>query len=63
MKGRTIVIPEGSFQPSWESLENYTTPEWYLDAKFGIFIHWGLYSVPALYIITRPRKVLPEVEF
>jgi alpha-L-fucosidase len=47
MKGRTIVIPEGPFQPSWESLENYTTPEWYLDAKFGIFIHWGLYSVPA----------------
>jgi alpha-L-fucosidase len=47
MKGRTIKVPEGPFQPTWESLENYIVPEWYLDAKFGIFIHWGLYSVPA----------------
>jgi len=47
MKGKTVKVPEGPFQPSWESLENYTVPEWYLDAKFGIFIHWGLYSVPA----------------
>jgi alpha-L-fucosidase len=35
------------FKPSWESLKRYTVPEWYLDAKFGIFIHWGVYSVPA----------------
>jgi alpha-L-fucosidase len=47
MKGRTIKVPEGPFQPTWESLEHYVVPEWYLDAKFGIFIHWGLYSVPA----------------
>ena len=36
------------FKPSWESLRQYTVPEWYRDAKFGIFIHWGVYSVPAL---------------
>jgi len=47
MKRKTIKVPEGPFQPNWESLENYTVPEWYLDAKFGIFIHWGLYSVSA----------------
>ena len=47
MKGRTFKVPEGPFQPTWESLEHYVVPEWYLDAKFGIFIHWGLYSVPA----------------
>ncbi len=42
-----IEIPKGPFQPTWESLRNYKVPDWYLDAKFGIFIHWGVYSVPA----------------
>jgi alpha-L-fucosidase len=31
----------GQFSPTWESLENYRTPEWYKDAKFGIWAHWG----------------------
>jgi len=35
------------YQPKWESLDKRPTPEWYRDAKFGIFIHWGVYSVPA----------------
>jgi alpha-L-fucosidase len=35
------------FQPTWDSLEKHVVPEWFQDAKFGIFIHWGLYSVPA----------------
>ena len=34
------------YEPNWESLDRRPTPEWFLDAKFGIFIHWGLYSVP-----------------
>jgi alpha-L-fucosidase len=38
---------DGPFRPDWASLENYEAPEWYRDAKFGIFIHWGVYSVPA----------------
>jgi alpha-L-fucosidase len=38
---------EGPFRPTWESLQKYRAPAWYEDAKFGIFIHWGLYSVPA----------------
>lgn len=42
-----VEIPEGPFEPTWESLRNYKVPDWYQDAKFGIFIHWGLYSVPA----------------
>ena len=37
----------GPYRPEWESLEKYQEPDWYQDAKFGIFIHWGLYSVPA----------------
>jgi alpha-L-fucosidase len=35
------------YQPNWESLDARPAPQWYLDAKFGIFIHWGVYSVPA----------------
>lgn len=39
---------EGIFQPTWESIrDNYRTPAWFNKAKFGIFIHWGLYSIPA----------------
>ena len=35
------------YSANWESLDKRQTPEWWTDAKFGIFIHWGLYSVPA----------------
>lgn len=41
------VIAEGPFKDTWESLSKYRVPEWYKNAKFGIFIHWGIYSVPA----------------
>jgi alpha-L-fucosidase len=34
------------FTPDWASLHHYTVPEWYRDAKFGIFLHWGVFSVP-----------------
>ena len=34
-------IAEGPFKPSWDSLTNYQTPEWFRDAKFGIWAHWG----------------------
>ena len=35
------------FEASWESLQQFETPEWFKDAKFGIYCHWGPYSVPA----------------
>ena len=41
------VAAQGPFQPTWTSLQAYEIPEWYKDAKLGIFIHWGVYSVPA----------------
>src|SRR2546430_6336689 len=41
------VIATGPFEDRWESLKAYSVPAWYQDAKFGIFIHWGVYSVPA----------------
>ncbi len=35
------------YEPNWESIDSRPMPQWYTDAKFGIFIHWGIYSVPA----------------
>lgn len=40
------VIAKGPYRANWESLSRYRVPEWYQNAKFGIFIHWGIYSVP-----------------
>jgi alpha-L-fucosidase len=41
-------LPPGPFQPTWDSLkENYRVPQWFVGAKFGLFMHWGIYSVPA----------------
>ena len=36
-----------TYQPNWESIDKRPTPSWFSEAKFGIFIHWGTYSVPA----------------
>jgi alpha-L-fucosidase len=42
------AIPPGKYSPTWDSLRtNYTVPQWFRDAKFGLFMHWGIYSVPA----------------
>ena len=38
---------DGPYRPDWDSLAQYRTPDWFRDAKFGIFLHWGVYSVPA----------------
>jgi hypothetical protein len=45
---RAADIPKGPYKPTWESMkENYKTPDWMMDAKFGIFIHYGPYTVAA----------------
>ena len=36
-----------AYEPTLESLNAHPVPDWFEDAKFGIFIHWGPYSVPA----------------
>ena len=36
-----LTVADGPFQANWESLTNYTTPDWFRDAKFGIWAHWG----------------------
>jgi alpha-L-fucosidase len=54
------------FEPTWESLKQYSVPQWFVDAKLGIFIHWGVYSVPAFANEWYPRNMYqkgsPEYE-
>jgi len=40
---------EELYEPTWESLQKHQVPKWFSDAKFGIFIHWGVYAVPAFH--------------
>src|ERR1700686_5274166 len=49
--------PMERYQANWESLKKYQTPDWFRDAKFGIFIHWGVYSVPAFGSEWYPRDM------
>lgn len=41
------LFAQKTYEANWKSLDSRPIPEWYQDAKFGIFVHWGLYSVPA----------------
>ena len=43
------------YTPDWESLDKRPVPSWFEDAKFGIFIHWGLYSVDG-----RLKELIPN---
>lgn len=57
------VVPANSrFEPAWESLRGYRIPAWYEDGKFGIFIHWGVYSVPAFESEWYPRNMYRQGE-
>ena len=51
-------IPPGPFEPTWDSVRaHYQVPEWFLDAKFGIFLHWGVYAVAARQSEWYPRHM------
>jgi alpha-L-fucosidase len=52
-----VIAEGGPYRDTWDSLCKYTPPEWYADAKFGIFIHWGVYSVPAFGNEWYPRNM------
>jgi len=51
------VVSSGPFSSDWDSLKGYRVPSWYEDSKFGIFIHWGVYSVPAFMSEWYPREM------
>jgi len=41
------LTEDGPYKAEWKSLQKHPVPEWFRDAKFGIYTHWGVYSVPA----------------
>lgn len=50
--------PKGPFTPDWQSLAQHNpAPDWFRDAKFGIYFHWGVYSVPAFANEWYPRNM------
>ncbi|WHY21451.1 alpha-L-fucosidase [Paenibacillus sp. G2S3] len=51
------TISNGRFKAEWDSLSQFQVPAWYQQAKFGIFIHWGLYSIPAFANEWYPRNM------
>lgn len=51
------------YQPTWNSLHDRKLPDWYDESKLGIFIHWGLYSVPAFAPPTGELGSIPDTEW
>ena len=52
---------EEIYEPNWESLaKNNESPDWFQNAKFGIYFHWGVYSVPAFGSEWYPRNMYFE---
>ena len=54
------VIAKGRYKDNWDSLSGHKTPDWYYKGKLGIFIHWGIYSVPAAFNEWYPRGMYIE---
>jgi alpha-L-fucosidase len=46
LRAAALGSAPGPFQPTWDSLAQYQTPDWFRDAKFGIWAHWGPQCVP-----------------
>lgn len=51
---------DGPYKADYESLKKLGTPDWFRDAKFGVFIHWGPYAVPANGSEWYPRRMYQE---
>lgn len=54
------VNARGKYQPDWDSLSEHPTPAWFTAAKFGIFIHWGVFTVPEAFNEWFPRHMYRE---
>ena len=59
-KPEPVVPAAEKYEATVESLDTHPLPDWYADAKLGIFIHWGLYSVPGWAVLT-PEKELEKL--
>ena len=42
-----FLVASLAYEPTWDSVDSRPLPEWFDEAKLGIFIHWGVFSVPA----------------
>lgn len=42
-----VLANTEQYEPTWDSLDKRPLPSWYDEVKFGIFLHWGVYSVPS----------------
>ena len=57
-KPRATPSDQAPYQPTWDSLEKHDpAPTWFRDDKFGIYFHWGIYSVPAFKTEWYPRAM------
>jgi alpha-L-fucosidase len=43
----SVAFADAKYEANWNSLNTRPCPQWWKDARFGIFVHWGVYSVPA----------------
>jgi alpha-L-fucosidase len=55
--------PPARYEATLESLDQHPLPEWYADAKLGIFIHWGLYSVPGWAPLVHPNHDFESIDY
>ena len=46
----TIESSYQKYEPTWDSINSRPLPEWYDEAKIGIFMHFGVYSVPGIFL-------------
>jgi alpha-L-fucosidase len=53
-------VPQGPYQTTWDSLTKHPVPDWFKDAKFGIYTHWSAYSVPEFGNEWYPRNMYIE---
>ncbi|KAM3871178.1 plasma alpha-L-fucosidase [Diretmus argenteus] len=63
-----VSSSRGQYEPTWASIDSRPLPEWFDQAKFGIFIHWGVFSVPSFgsewfWWYWQKQKIKPYVDF
>jgi alpha-L-fucosidase len=58
-----VAAPAINYEPTIESLSQHPLPQWFADAKLGIFIHWGLYSVPGWAPLVHPNHDFESTDY
>ena len=57
LQAQEVKAQKKLYEPTWDSITQHPTAEWFKDAKFGIYFHWGVYSVPAKGNEWYPRRM------